>query len=315
MARSARAGAPLRVGTAPGHTHPMCQPTGQAFWPWPGWAMTQKNRIWNLFLVHLAGFADIRAKPIRTFSVHPLLLSPFYMPSPDPKAPSGAIPQTFTVVRANREQLAGHRGRVVWFTGFSGAGKSTLANALEVELHKAHKRTYVLDGDNVRRGLCKDLGFSDADRMENMRRVAEVARLFVDAGVVVLVAFISPSGPNARLRENCLQPGTSSRSLWMCRSRWPSSVTPKACTKRRAAVLCRASRALIRPMNHRLQRTWSCAQTCCRSRPVLPGYWLFWRPINNLAFQRRACRSLINLIGLIGLNLLRCPWHEHAFAS
>ncbi|WP_426305663.1 adenylyl-sulfate kinase [Acidovorax facilis] len=170
----------------------MCQPTGQAFWPWPGWAMTQKNRIWNLFLVHLAGFADIRAKPIRTFSVHPLLLSPFYMPSPDPKAPSGAIPQTFTVVRANREQLAGHRGRVVWFTGFSGAGKSTLANALEVELHKAHKRTYVLDGDNVRRGLCKDLGFSDADRMENMRRVAEVARLFVDAGVVVLVAFISP---------------------------------------------------------------------------------------------------------------------------
>lgn len=114
------------------------------------------------------------------------------MPPKDFNHPHAVTPQPFTVSREGREQWAGHRGRVVWFTGLSGAGKSTLANALEVELHRAEKRTYVLDGDNVRRGLCRDLGFSEADRVENMRRVAEVARLFVDAGVVVLVAFISP---------------------------------------------------------------------------------------------------------------------------
>lgn len=114
------------------------------------------------------------------------------MPSPDIDLQHTVVPQAFTVGREDREQLAGHRGRVLWLTGLSGAGKSTLANALEVALHRSHQRTYVLDGDNVRGGLCKDLGFSDADRVENMRRVAEVARLFVDAGVVVLVAFISP---------------------------------------------------------------------------------------------------------------------------
>lgn len=163
---------------------PVCQSAGRAI-------RQAENLVGNLFLVHLAGFADIRAQPICTVSVHPLL-SPFPMHLQGSQAPPGVTPQTFTVVRAHREQLAGHRGRVVWFTGLSGAGKSTLADALEVELHRAHKRTYVLDGDNVRRGLCKDLGFSDADRIENIRRVAEVARLFVDAGVVVLVAFISP---------------------------------------------------------------------------------------------------------------------------
>lgn len=114
------------------------------------------------------------------------------MPLQDFCSQSAVAPQSFTVQREDRERLAGHGGRVIWFTGLSGAGKSTLANALDVELHRTGKRTYVLDGDNIRRGLCKDLGFSDADRVENMRRVAEVARLFVDAGVVVLVAFISP---------------------------------------------------------------------------------------------------------------------------
>ena len=115
------------------------------------------------------------------------------MPPKDLKNQYAITPsQPFTLHREERERVAGHRGQVIWFTGLSGAGKSTLANALEVELHRRHKRTYVLDGDNVRRGLCKDLEFSDADRVENMRRVAEVARLFVDAGVVVLVAFISP---------------------------------------------------------------------------------------------------------------------------
>lgn len=129
------------------------------------------------------------------------------MPLQNLKDLSGITPQAFTVARSHREQLAGHPGRVIWFTGLSGAGKSTLANALEVELHKAHQRTYILDGDNIRRGLCKDLGFSDADRKENIRRVAEVARLFVDAGVVVLVAFISPFRAEREAARALFAPG------------------------------------------------------------------------------------------------------------
>lgn len=94
--------------------------------------------------------------------------------------------------REHRERLNAHRSAILWFTGLSGAGKSTLAHAVEQRLHARGVRTYVLDGDNVRHGLCGDLGFSDADRSENIRRVGEVAKLFVDAGVLVLTAFISP---------------------------------------------------------------------------------------------------------------------------
>lgn len=97
-----------------------------------------------------------------------------------------------SVTRARREQLNGHRGTVVWFTGLSGAGKSTLAHAVEERLHQLHCRTYVFDGDNVRHGLCNDLGFSIEDRNENIRRIGEMAKLFVDAGVIALTAFISP---------------------------------------------------------------------------------------------------------------------------
>jgi bifunctional enzyme CysN/CysC len=100
--------------------------------------------------------------------------------------------QALSVTRAARERLNGHAGKVVWFTGLSGSGKSTLANALEVALHAKGMRSYLLDGDNVRHGLNKDLGFTDADRVENIRRVAEVAKLMADAGMVVLTAFISP---------------------------------------------------------------------------------------------------------------------------
>ncbi|MEX9252552.1 adenylyl-sulfate kinase [Pseudenterobacter timonensis] len=96
------------------------------------------------------------------------------------------------VTVAAREQLHGHRGVVLWFTGLSGSGKSTVAGALEEALHQAGVSTYLLDGDNVRHGLCSDLGFSDADRKENIRRVGEVAGLMADAGLVVLTAFISP---------------------------------------------------------------------------------------------------------------------------
>ncbi len=97
-----------------------------------------------------------------------------------------------TVTRARREQLNGHRSAVVWFTGLSGAGKSTLAHAVEEELHRRGCRTFVFDGDNVRHGLCSDLSFSLADRQENIRRIGEMAKLFVEAGVIALTAFISP---------------------------------------------------------------------------------------------------------------------------
>jgi len=96
------------------------------------------------------------------------------------------------VTRADREQLRGHRGVALWLTGLSGSGKSTLAHGLEEALIARGVTAYVLDGDNVRHGLCSDLGFSPEERAENVRRVGEVARLFVDAGVVVLCAFVSP---------------------------------------------------------------------------------------------------------------------------
>lgn len=97
-----------------------------------------------------------------------------------------------TVTRARREAQNGHRGAILWFTGLSGAGKSTLAHAVEEELHQKGCRTFVLDGDNVRHGLCGDLGFSAKDRVENIRRIGEMAKLFMEAGVIVLTAFISP---------------------------------------------------------------------------------------------------------------------------
>ena len=101
-------------------------------------------------------------------------------------------PPTFSIDRSDRERLAGHPGRVIWLTGLSGAGKSTIANALEVELYRQGRRTFILDGDNIRQGLNKDLPFTDEGRIENIRRVAEVARLMMDAGIIVITAFISP---------------------------------------------------------------------------------------------------------------------------
>jgi bifunctional enzyme CysN/CysC len=100
--------------------------------------------------------------------------------------------QALSIARAAREKLNGHRGKVIWMTGLPASGKSTLANALEVRLHELGYRTYILDGDNVRLGLCKDLGFTDSDRLENVRRVTEVCRLMLDAGLVVIVSLISP---------------------------------------------------------------------------------------------------------------------------
>jgi len=107
-------------------------------------------------------------------------------------ASSNVVWHHATVTRMRREMQNGHRGAILWFTGLSGAGKSTLAHAVEESLYQKGCRTFVLDGDNVRHGLCGDLGFSSEDRIENIRRVGEIAKLFMEAGVIVLTAFISP---------------------------------------------------------------------------------------------------------------------------
>ena len=105
------------------------------------------------------------------------------------------------VSRADRQAQNGHNSAILWFTGLSGAGKSTLAHAVERRLHESGCRTFVFDGDNVRHGLCADLGFSAEDRSENIRRVGEMAKLFIEAGVIALTAFISPyRADRARVR-------------------------------------------------------------------------------------------------------------------
>jgi adenylyl-sulfate kinase len=106
------------------------------------------------------------------------------------------------ITRIDREERQGHRGAVVWLTGLSGAGKTTMAGALEHALFERDVAAFVLDGDNIRRGLSSDLGFSAGDRSENIRRIAEVARLFADAGLVAVTAFISPyASDRARARQ------------------------------------------------------------------------------------------------------------------
>jgi len=111
-----------------------------------------------------------------------------------------------TVTRADRERMNGQRAMLLWFTGLSGAGKSSIAHALEEALHQGGRRTFVLDGDNVRHGLCADLGFSPEDRRENLRRIADLARLFLEAGVITLSAFISPMVADRALVKSIVGP-------------------------------------------------------------------------------------------------------------
>ncbi|KHT04482.1 adenylylsulfate kinase [Pectobacterium brasiliense] len=137
------------------------------------------------------------------------------------------------VTRESREKLHGHQGVVIWFTGLSGSGKSTLAGALEQALHQRGVSTYLLDGDNVRHGLCRDLGFTNDDRRENIRRVGEVAKLMVDAGLVVLTAFISPHRAERKMVQDLLGEGQFievfvDTPLATCEARDPKGLYKKA---------------------------------------------------------------------------------------
>jgi adenylylsulfate kinase len=115
--------------------------------------------------------------------------------------------QEQAVSRKQREAQNKHKSFVIWFTGLSGSGKSTLANAVEAELYKLGCNSFVFDGDNVRHGLCGDLGFSEEDRVENIRRVAEMSRLFIEAGVIALTAFISPFRADRRKVRDLMPEG------------------------------------------------------------------------------------------------------------
>ncbi len=117
------------------------------------------------------------------------------------------IPHKGRINKADRQRLMGHKSVILWFTGLSGSGKSTLAHAVEEKLFSMGIHTYVLDGDNIRTGLNKDLGFSEEDRKENIRRIGEVAKLFVDAGLIVLTAFISPYRRDRDFVRNLVEEG------------------------------------------------------------------------------------------------------------
>ena len=138
-----------------------------------------------------------------------------------------------TVYRKDRERLNGHKSVILWFTGLSGSGKSTLAHAVEDHLHKTGIRTFVLDGDNVRQGLCKDLGFSDQDRTENIRRIGEVSKLMLDAGIMVMTAFISPFMKDRQIVRDLVAPEDfieiyCKAPLEVCEQRDPKGLYKKA---------------------------------------------------------------------------------------
>lgn len=147
---------------------------------------------------------------------------------------SSLFPYVSTITSAQRSALKNHQPAVLWFTGLSGSGKSTLANRVEQVLYQEFRaHTYLLDGDNVRTGLNRDLGFSETDRAENIRRIGEVSRLFVDAGLIVLTAFISPFRADreqvrARLPENRFLEIYVDCPLAVCEQRDPKGLYRRA---------------------------------------------------------------------------------------
>jgi adenylylsulfate kinase len=137
------------------------------------------------------------------------------------------------ITQAERAEQKQQKPCILWFTGLSGSGKSTIANAVEKKLFALNKHTYLLDGDNVRHGLNKGLGFSEQDRMENIRRVGEVAKLFSDAGLIVLTAFISPFKNDRQLVRELTRPGEFvevfiDAPLSVCEQRDPKGLYKKA---------------------------------------------------------------------------------------
>ena len=141
--------------------------------------------------------------------------------------------QSHKIGKTERSRRSGQKPCVLWFTGFSGSGKSTISDALEVRLHEMGFLSYLLDGDNIRHGLNQDLGFSDADRVENIRRIAEVSKLFVDAGLIVLTAFISPFRADREGARAIMGPGEFveiyvDTPLAVCESRDPKGLYKKA---------------------------------------------------------------------------------------
>ncbi len=137
------------------------------------------------------------------------------------------------ITREDRQKLNGHRGAVLWFTGLSGSGKSTIANAVDQILHECGVRTFVLDGDNIRMGLNKNLGFTPEDRNENVRRIGEVAKLFADSATILSTAFISPYRADRDLVRSLLPAGEFieifiKASLETCESRDPKGLYKKA---------------------------------------------------------------------------------------
>lgn len=137
------------------------------------------------------------------------------------------------VTQENREKLLNQKGAVLWFTGLSGSGKSTLANAVALKLHQGGHLTYVLDGDNIRHGLNKNLGFSPEDRVENIRRIGEVGKLFADAGVIAMTAFISPYKADRNTARELLPEGRfievyCACDLSVCEQRDPKGLYKKA---------------------------------------------------------------------------------------
>lgn len=146
---------------------------------------------------------------------------------------SNVVWHNATVTRARREKQNGHCGAIIWFTGLSGSGKSSLAHSVEESLHKKGCKTFVLDGDNVRHGLCRDLSFSIKDRHENIRRIGEMAKLFMEAGVIVLTAFISPFREDRELVRDMAGHGDfveifCSTTLEVCESRDVKGIYKKA---------------------------------------------------------------------------------------
>jgi len=144
------------------------------------------------------------------------------------------IPHQYNITQVERTSIKGHKPAVIWFTGLSGSGKSTIANALEEKLNRDYQvHTYLLDGDNIRRGLNSGLGFSEMDRVENIRRIGEVAKLMVDAGLIVITAFISPFIKD-RLKVRNLIPNNNFIEIFIdcpldiCEGRDPKGLYQKA---------------------------------------------------------------------------------------